>query len=230
LAVYLRRNAPPPVEDPQIQGQESFMQEAFVGGWARQPHFSVETLGALHDLNHRFLDLIGAAPGGWPPPGRPKLPGEVAAQVAPLSAAQRSAAANCPFALFDLRFHDDEHWRARIGRADRWRIADEARPEDEAVTFLRLALFYAWHVASTANLAAQLILGMSEDTAAAFRGVTLNRIPSLAAGELDTLTVRWCGSAAFWGALVRAASRTDPARLRRVQLFGLQLAAAARLP
>jgi hypothetical protein len=29
---------------------------------------------------------------------------------------------------------------------------------------------------------------------------------------------------------VRAASRTDAARLRRVQLFGLQLAAAARLP
>ena len=99
------------------------MQEAFVGGWAGQPHFSVEMLGTLHDLNYRFLDLVGAPPGmpdgqllddKWPARGRLKLPGEVAAQVAPLSAAQRAAAANCPYALFDLRFHDDEHWRARL--------------------------------------------------------------------------------------------------------------------
>ena len=37
-------------------------------------------------------------------------------------------------------------------------------------------------------------------------------------------------SNAYWSALVCAASRTDAARLRKVQLFGLQLAAAARLP
>jgi hypothetical protein len=206
------------------------MQEAFVGGWAPQPHFSVETLGSMHGLNHRFLDLIGAPAGDWPLPGRLKLPGEVSVQVAALSAAQRAAAANCPYALFDLRFHDDEHWRTRLGKAEHGRIADEWLREDDTVNFVRLALFYAWHVASTANLAGQLLLGMSELTAAAFRGVTLNRLPALVAGEVDTLTARWCTSGAFWGALVRAASRADAARLRRVQLFGLQLAAAARLP
>ena len=211
------------------------MQDAFVGGWAQQRHFSVETLGSVHDLNHRFLDLVGAPPGqsldgNWPAPGRLKLPGEVWAQVAPLSAAQRAAAAHCPYALFDLRFHDDEHWRTRLAKAGHWRIADETLSEDDTVNFVRLALFYAWHVAWTANLAAQLLLGMSELTAAAFRSVTLHRLPALVAGEVDTLTARWCTSGAFWGALVRAASRTDAARLRRVQLFGLQLAAAARLP
>jgi len=206
------------------------MQEAFVGGWAPQPHFSVETLGSVHGLNHRFLDLVGAPAGDWALPGRLKLPGEVSAQVAALSAAQRAAAANCPYALFDLRFHDDEHWRTHLGKTDHWRIADELLPEDDTVKFVRLALFYAWHVASTANLAGQLLLGISELTAAAFRGVTLNRLPALVAGEVDTLTARWCTSGAFWGALVGAASRADAARLRRVQLFGLQLAAAARLP
>jgi len=206
------------------------MQEAFVGGWARQPHFSVETLGSVHDLNHRFLDLVGAPPRDWPLPGWLKLPSEVSAQVAPLSAAQRAAAANCPYALFDLRFHDDEHWRTRLGKAGHWRIADETPPEGDAVNFVRLALFYAWHVASTANPAGQLLLGMSELTAEAFRSVSLNRLLALVAGEVDTLSARWCTSGAFWGALVGAASRTDAARLRRVQLFGLQLAAAARLP
>ena len=41
------------------------MQDAFVGSWARQPHLSLEMLGSLHDLNHRFLDLIGARAGDW---------------------------------------------------------------------------------------------------------------------------------------------------------------------
>ena len=51
----------------------------------------------------------------------------LAAQVAPLSAAQRAAAAGCPYALFDLRFQDDAHWRARLQNADDWRVADESR-------------------------------------------------------------------------------------------------------
>src|SRR5271169_473838 len=163
------------------------MQEAFVGGWAPQPHFSVETLGSVHGLNHRFLDLVGAPAGDWPLPGRLKLPGEVSAQVAPLSAAQRSAAANCPYALFDLRFHDDEHWRARLGGAGHWRIADATVVDDDMASFVRLALFYAWHVASTAKLAAELLLGMSAHTAAAFRGARLNGLAALAASETVNL-------------------------------------------
>ena len=83
------------------------MQDAFVGSWARQPHLSPEMLGSLHDLNHRFLDLIGARAGDWQLSGALELPGDASGQVAPLSAAQRAAAANCPYALFDLRFHDD---------------------------------------------------------------------------------------------------------------------------
>ena len=87
--MYLLGNAPQTVLRGPNSLWEAVMQEAFVGGWARQPHFSVETLGTLHDLNHRFLDLIGAPPVESPATGRSKLPGEVAAQFAPLSAAQR---------------------------------------------------------------------------------------------------------------------------------------------
>jgi len=206
------------------------MQDAFVGSWARQPHLSVEMLGSLHDLNHRFLDLLGARAGDWRLPGALHLPGEVSGQVAPLSAAQRAAAANCPYALFDLRFHDTEHWRARLASAGHWRIADATVVDDDMASFVRLALFYAWHVASTGKLTAHLLLGMNEHTAAAFRGATLNGLQALAASETVNLTARWCTSGAYWSALTGAASRADAARLRRVQLFGLQLAAAARLP
>ncbi len=205
------------------------MQQA-LGSWTRQPHFSGEALATLHDLNHRFLDLVGAGTAYSRPPENLRLPGEAGRQVAPLTAAQRAAAANCPYALFDLRFHDDEHWQACLCRSAHWRVADESALEGDTAGFVRLALFYAWHVAATTSRTAQLLLGMTEHTAAAFRSVTLNCLPVLAASECVNLTARWCTSGVYWSALMCAASERDAARLRRIQLFGLQLAAAARLP
>jgi hypothetical protein len=199
--------------------RERVMQDAVIGHWAQESHVSAQHLSSLRDLNHRFLDLAGSG----------ALPG-LAGQVAPLSGAQRAAAANCPYALFDLRFEDDAHWRARLQNTGYWRVADEPAAEDGARGFARLALFYAWHVASSGSLAAQLLLGMGSDTAHAFRRITVNSLPALAASEAENLSARWSHCGAYWSALTAAASRADPAALRRVQLYGLQLAAAARLP
>jgi hypothetical protein len=207
---------------------EAVMQEAF-SGWMRQSYFSLQMLDSLHDLNHRFLDLVGASADDWRLSRKLELPGDASGLVAPLSTAQRAAAANCPYALFDLRFHDDEYWRVRLTKAGHWRVADEMVGENETANFVKLALFYAWHVASTARLGAQLLLGMNEHTAAAFRNATLNSLPALAASEAVHLCARWRNSDTYWSALVRAALRADAARLRRVQLFGVQLAAAGRL-
>jgi len=206
------------------------MQEAFVGGWAQESHLSTGKLGSLRDLNHRFLDLTAAAAYPWAVRGGPARASGVAAQVAPLSSAQRAAAAGCPYALFDLRFHDERHWRSRLQGFKSWRIADEPGIEDDTVKFVRLALFYAWHVASSEGLAAQLLLGMTGSTAAGLRSITVDQLSGLAATEADTLSVRWSDCTAYWSALTAAASRSDAAALRRVQLYGLQLAAAARLP
>ena len=195
------------------------MQEAFLGNWAHESHWSAEILGSLRDLNHRFLDLTATRSADW-----------VAGRVAPLSAAQREAAAGCPYALFDLRFQDDGHWRLRLQDAGAWRVADESVVDDETINFVRLALFYAWHVASSAGLKAQLLLGMNGATATAFRRLTVNQLPALVATEAAHLSIRWSGCTAYWSALTAAASGADPAALRRVQLYGLQLAAAARLP
>ena len=195
------------------------MQDAFVGSGAQDSHLSAEVLGSLRDLNHRFLDLTASRTTDW-----------VAGRVAPLSAAQRAAAAGCPYALFDLRFEDDGHWQLRLQTSGSWRVADEPAVDDATVRFVRLALFYAWHVASGGGLKAQLLLGMSGATAAAFRRVTVNQLSALAASEARHLSARWSGCTAYWSALTTAASRADPAALRRVQLHGLQLAAAARLP
>jgi hypothetical protein len=200
------------------------MQDAIVGNWAQESHLSSATLGSLHDLNHRFLDLAALRRGGW---GAAAPSG--AGRLAVLSAAQRAAAAQCPYALFDLRFQDGEYWELRLQNSTPWRVADEAVIEDDTVCFVRLALFYSWHVASSAGLAAELLLGMSGSTAAAFRRITVNHLPALAATEVANLSARWSECGAFWSALSAVAARADPAALRRVQLYGLQLAAAARL-
>jgi hypothetical protein len=70
---------------------------------------------------------------------------------------------------------------------------------------------------------------MNNDTVAAFRHISLSSLPGLVATEAVNLTARWSHCGTYWSALTRAASRADAAELRRVQLFGLQLAAAARL-
>jgi hypothetical protein len=199
------------------------MQDAFL--WTRQASFAAHTLAALRELNRRFLDLAAVHSES---PGDLKMPQETAAPIASLSAEARAAAADCPYALFDLRFHDDVHWRARL--AESWRIADEAEVADDVTAFTSLALFYAWHLAWTPKLAAQLWLGMPESTAAAFRAASLDRLPALAASEAGNLSARWSTSTFYWRALTSAAARGDPRRLRRVQLFGLQLGAARLLP
>ena len=196
------------------------MHEAFPDNWTRQSHLSAEHLNSVRGLNRRFLDLAGTVL---------SLPG-LKVQLAPLSAAQRAAAANCPYALFDLRFADDAYWRARLQRIGAWRIADEPKADPDTVDFVRLALFYTWHVASSAGLTAHLLLGMHVQTAEAFRGVAVDALSDLALAEAANLTARWSGCSAYWTALTSAAARPDPAALRRVQLSGLQLAAATQLP
>ncbi|MEA3142358.1 MAG: hypothetical protein QOK23_4527 [Gammaproteobacteria bacterium] len=195
------------------------MQEAFIN-WTQEPHLSIEQLTSIRGLNRRFLDLAGK---GVPWSG-------FGTQVALLSPAQRAAAADCPYALFDLRFQDEEHWRGRLQTASAWAIADAPRADRELVDFVRLALFYTWHLASSPGLAVHLLLGMQGDTADAFRRVPVDALPALAATEVVNLAPRWNHCNAYWTALIGAAARPDPAALRRVQLSGLQLAAAAQLP
>jgi hypothetical protein len=217
-------------QTPDIYGncRESIMHEAIVGGWAGNSHLSAGNLGSLRDLNHRFLDLAAVRGHGWA--AGAGVPLELAGRVAPLSAVQREAAASCPYALFDLRFQDDGYWRRRLQNSDDWRVADESIADDDTVSFVRLALFYAWHICASAGLTPQLILGMNGDTAVEFRRLTVNQLSPLAVTEAANLSARWSECTAFWSALTAAASRSDPMGLRRVQLRGLQLAAAARLP
>src|SRR5258708_5947322 len=191
-----------------------------MSAWAANTSYLAERPRWRDGATRRFLDLAGE---GVVAPA-------LGAHVAPLSSAQRTAAADCPYALFDLRFQDDAHWRGRLQSTGACRIADAPNVDAGTVDFVRLALFYTWHLASSAGLAAHLQLGMHANTAEAFRRVSVDALPALAASEAPNLTPRWSTCHAYWSALIKAAARPDPAALRRVQLSGLQLAAAVQLP
>src|SRR5208282_5227896 len=72
-----------------------------------------DILVSLRELNRRFLGLAGSLGRGTP-----------LLRVAGLSEAQRAAAANCPYALFDVRFEDEPHWVLRLHTPPAWHVAD----------------------------------------------------------------------------------------------------------
>jgi len=176
------------------------MPDETVSRWSGESPISPPIMRSLRELNCGFLDLRAFT----------------ADRFTGLSAPQKAAIANCPYALFDLRFHDDGYWQRRLLSAQAWQVADTPPADPQIAAF--------------AQLSARLLLGMHESTAAALGAVTLDRLPALALSEAVHLSARWSHCDAFWQALANAAVRADRARLRRVQLYGLQLAAAAQLP
>jgi hypothetical protein len=107
-------------------------------------------------------------------------------------------------------------------------VADQT-DQPESREFAGLSLFYAWHVAARGVEPSQLQLGMGRETVLAFRRVKLNELAVLAEHETEHLRARWHQYPAFWSALIAAAAGADPLALKRTQLYGLQLTAAARL-
>ncbi|MFI4891422.1 MAG: hypothetical protein ACHQIL_12900 [Steroidobacterales bacterium] len=195
------------------------MDHAIQGGWCPEARPGFDILISLRELNRRFLGLVAAAGRETP-----------LARIAALSAAQQAAAANCPYALFDVRFDDERYWLPRLQATSAWVIADAPPVDTATLEFVRLALFYVWHITTTAPLRAQLLLGMPRDVVAAFAMQTVDRLPGIAVIEARNLTARWHSCDAYWKALIDAAAAPSALQLRRAQLRGIQFAAAARLP
>ena len=185
--------------------------------WAQDARLPSEILDSLRDLNLQFPELMR------PSSGYRRLP------VADLTPVQLESVARCPYALFDLNFSDAVHWQLRLDGARQWKVADDALTDARAVEFARLALFFAWHAVRVHGVSAQLTLGLTPPGVQAFRGVGLKRLPALAPAASLQLAPRWQDSNAYWNALFKAAAGRDRSRLERVQLYGVQLAAATRI-
>jgi len=112
----------------------------------------------LHDLNLRFLDLVGSHQGGagsWGAAGSLDLPGGASARLGHdrlAEAAARIVRTRYSICAFTTRLIGMPASRVRA-LAGRGRGAEE-----DIANFVRLALFYAWHVATTTRHAARLLL------------------------------------------------------------------------
>jgi hypothetical protein len=192
-------------------------------GYAARAVLDGNSLDSILEANLQFLQLIvarRASDGG----GAFGLPPALALRIRGLGAAALHAAAECPYTLFNLRFEDAAFWRtiARTpgsGAATLRLVADD-------VAVARTAVFLAWHLAQSNDLAASLVLGMGEDAQRAWRGVALSGLDLAATTALPHLTARWGGHPTFWPRLLDSTGPNDRARADAVRLLGLQLLAA----
>ena len=179
------------------------------------------TLRTLHDLNRMYL--ANAAPWlrqtGAEASANARL--GYAATVLALPAAARSLAADCPYTLFNLRFDDGSFWRS---------VAVEHRPGASASTaagaFARAAVFLAWHLVRSCELAAPLALGMAASVMELMRALPVSALDEVAAAALPFLAPRWADHERFWSTLASAACTANSRELGEVRLLGMQLLAA----
>jgi hypothetical protein len=174
-------------------------------------------LASIRETNLAFLALLAGA--GSEALGIDPV---AAARIRTLDAAALATIADCPYTLFNLRFEDADFWRGfGLETAQPWQSA-----ATERVSFVRMAVFLAWHLARSNELAASLVLGMTPDVQRAWRSIPLSVLERAAPGVLPHLQARWGRHPTFWIKLLSTAAPATRERADAVRLLGLQLLAA----
>ncbi|HXQ63552.1 MAG TPA: hypothetical protein VN787_01760 [Steroidobacteraceae bacterium] len=198
------------------------VREAPDGPYAARAILDQSALASIGEANRLFLDLVADRHAAEPARGAFGLAPETVARIEALAAPARIAVALCPYTLFDLRFKDAAFWRRLAGDAAR---RTPGTATDDAC-FARTAVFLAWHLAQSKDLAAALVLGMTAEVKCAWRGIPLSAIDHVAMAALPQAQARWGRHATFWPRLIDTAVPAAADRAVAVRLLGLQLLAA----
>lgn len=195
---------------------------------------------SLHGLNARFLACMRRMPEdelaelGFTP--------NVARLLRAVDLESITTITACPYALFDAAFRRAEYWKSICAGVDESETArapyrhlpgrrgndawDEGRSNHEDyVALSEMALFFAWHLASTNALATRLVLGMPAATAAHIRSSTLPVIAGAVRSERYLLRPRWPERTLFWRRLLAITTQSSFEEARIAQLVGIQLMA-----
>jgi len=183
---------------------------------------------SLRDLNARFLDCLRRMPEeelellGFVP--------AVARLLRATNAHSTRVIAACPYALFDAAFRRHEYWHAMCAGAGTLAASEEdaglpAEHQQEYLTLTEMALFFAWHLATTNLLATRLVLGMSTATAELIRSSTLPAITGVVRIRPRLLRPRWPERTLFWRRLLAITPQSSFEEATVAQLTGIQLMA-----
>jgi hypothetical protein len=200
--------------------------------WLASAVLNAAVLEPLHELNRRWLALLTRTPRLWAARATgSRLPDPVGSSLLAITPEQCVEIARCPFSLFTASFNDGVYWRAVAGNsAVREPPAAESdqRGRDELMSFAQLALFYAWHLARVNPAAARIVLGMPDQTLAAFELLGLSTLQNLAMTSPELIMPRWPERPTFWLRLLDPSSEKAPPS--EVRSLGLQMLAAELMP
>ena len=205
-----------------------------VGAAARSAWLAGEVLSvalrvSLRELNARFLGCLRLMPeqelgylGFAPTVGRLLQACEIESTL---------VMAACPYALFDAAFRQHECWQAICsspGTPPREAASATSGPAEylaEYDALTEMALFFAWHLATTNALATRLVLGMSSATAELIRSSTLPTIAGATRARRRLLRPRWPQRTLFWRRLLTITAQSSQEEATTAQLMGIQLMA-----
>jgi hypothetical protein len=187
-----------------------------------------ETFESLAELNEQCLELLAEQALVRAPQGSLLLR-QIGEIWRTLDAKARRRAACCPYLLVEAGFSDSRRWHWADGR----HVNDgEAAPYASFFTVprapgvARQVFIYAWHLASTQNAVARLLLGVPAHCTNLISACTLPQIHELAERHPEWLKPRWPGRVKVWRELLLAAASGEGVALERARMHGLQLLAA----
>ena len=205
------------------------MDEEVVGTLAARSTLSIvcEPHGSLQELNEQCLDLLASQAAAQPKHGNLLLR-QVGEIWYSFDRAARERAASCPYLLLDVGFSDLTRWR-------RYRGQEVSKPPPvpyggfftvpQAASVAKRVFMYAWNLASSSSMLAQLALGAPERCAQLISSCTVTQIHELAEQHPEWLRPRWPTKVRIWRNLLLAAASGDAVLLERTRMHGYQLLA-----
>ena len=187
-----------------------------------------EAFESLIELNGQCLELLAEQSLAQPMQGNLLLR-QVGEIWRTLDDEARRRAASCPYLLFDAGFTDSARWRSVDGQ----HISETTTvsyatfftvPRASAV--VRQVFIYAWYLAQSQTVSAQLRLGMPSHCTHLISAHTLTQIHELAERHPEWMRPRWPNRVRVWRDFLLAAASGDVVALENSRMHGIQLIAA----
>ena len=179
------------------------------------------SLQLAHELNSRCIDLLCHLA---TTPFVERLPVMLKANRnlwCQLNREARWRLAAFPFVIVDVRFRDDDWWRARVKTQDEAiaeRPAADDALRDPRQSLLLETLMFAWQVAREDSRVAQILFAMTQSVARHISSLAMQDIRTIAANHSSSLRIRWDDDARIWRDLLVAVATDDEAALDEVRL------------